>query len=85
MHLDVFALCQCCEHCGLAAMYIPFRGGSVVFSNWLESAVGLFSMSVGDFEDMYAYFDGLPTPFMEMTKVRESQRVQKASAKPLLA
>ena len=47
--------------------------------------MGLFSMSVGDFEDMYAYFDGLPTPFMEMTKVRESQRIQKASAKPLLA
>ena len=46
--------------------------------------MGLFSMSVGDFEDMYAYFDDLPTPFMEMTKVRESQRVQKARAKPCL-
>ena len=80
MHLDVFVLCQCCEHYHLAAMYIPFRGGNVVFSNWLESAVGLFSMSVGDFEDLYAYFEDLPSPFMEMTKVRESQREERARA-----
>jgi hypothetical protein len=52
-------------------MYIPFRGrGLVPWSNWLESVVGLFAMSVGEFEDFYAMFEELPTPFVQMVKVR---------------
>nr|KAG5703051.1 hypothetical protein BaRGS_016212 [Batillaria attramentaria] len=51
------------------AMFIPFRDRDVVFSNWIDSAAGLFSMSVGEFEDLYAYFDDLSTPFTQLTKI----------------
>ena len=54
----------------LSAMYIPFRGGNVVFSSWWDSALGLFSMSVGDFDDLYAHYDELQTPFVQLIKVR---------------
>ncbi|KAK7491605.1 hypothetical protein BaRGS_00017058 [Batillaria attramentaria] len=50
-------------------MFIPFRDRDVVFSNWIDSAAGLFSMSVGEFEDLYAYFDDLSTPFTQLTKI----------------
>lgn len=33
--------------------------------------MGLFTMSVGQFEDMYGCFEELSSPFSEMTKVRE--------------
>lgn len=51
------------------AMFIPFRGQNVVFSDWMDSIAGLFSMSVGEFEDLYAYFEDLPTPFSQLTKI----------------
>ncbi|KAL8561177.1 hypothetical protein ACOMHN_029248 [Nucella lapillus] len=51
------------------ALYIPFRDRGVIFSSWWESALGLFSMAVGEFEDLYAHFEELPSPFMQMTKI----------------
>ncbi|XP_076454836.1 transient receptor potential cation channel subfamily V member 5-like [Babylonia areolata] len=51
------------------ALFIPFRGRGVVFSSGWESAVGLFAMAVGEFEDLYEYFEDLPAPFSQVTKI----------------
>ncbi|XP_076436751.1 transient receptor potential cation channel subfamily V member 5-like isoform X2 [Babylonia areolata] len=51
------------------AFFIAFRGRSDVFSSWWDSPIGLISMSVGDFDDLYALFDELSSPFMQLTKV----------------
>ncbi|KAL8602107.1 hypothetical protein ACOMHN_007376 [Nucella lapillus] len=52
------------------AFFIAFRGsGVVVFSSWWDSPIGLISMSVGDFDDLFDLFNQLPTPFLQLTKV----------------
>ena len=52
------------------AIYIPFRDtGNPVFSHPIETIVGIFSMSVGDYEDLYAYFSDLGSPFQGICKV----------------
>ncbi|KAK3787199.1 hypothetical protein RRG08_040329 [Elysia crispata] len=51
------------------AIYIPFRDTeNPVFSDPLETIVGIFSMSVGDFEDLYEYFSELSSPFQGICK-----------------
>ncbi|GFR68752.1 transient receptor potential cation channel subfamily V member 6 [Elysia marginata] len=51
------------------AIYIPFRDtDNPVFSHPLETIVGIFSMSVGDFEDLYGYFSELSSPFQGICK-----------------
>ncbi|XP_025113284.1 transient receptor potential cation channel subfamily V member 5-like isoform X3 [Pomacea canaliculata] len=51
------------------ALFIPFRDSNTTFSSWWETPMGLFTMSVGQFEDMYGCFEELSSPFSEMTKI----------------
>nr|KAI8748501.1 transient receptor potential cation channel subfamily V member 5-like [Biomphalaria glabrata] len=40
-----------------------------VFCNPMDAVVGMFSMSVGDFEDLYSLFRGLPHPYRNTIKI----------------
>ena len=53
----------------ISAMFIPFRKMDSVFSCPFDCVVGMFSMSVGDFDDLFAEFLRLPSPFTEVAQV----------------
>ncbi|CAG5117325.1 unnamed protein product [Candidula unifasciata] len=51
------------------AMYIPFRMRTTVFSHPVDNMLGMISISIGDFEELYKIFTKLPSPLEDIIKI----------------